>query len=352
MNADSMVGCVLGTAAGDALGLPFEGMPPGRVRRMFRTPVRHQFLLGYGMVSDDTEHTCLVAQALLLARGDSGQFDRHMARLLRRWLLGLPAGVGLASLKACLRLWMGFPPGRSGVFSAGNGPAMRSAILGTAFGSQPAVLQDYVLRSTRITHTDPKAYFGAMAVAAAAYRSSTSRITRPAEFASFLQDYLPNTGTEEFRDLMENATRSAARNEPLAAFAASIGCLKGISGYIYHTVPCVIQTWLRHQRNFRSAIEDIIAAGGDTDTTAAILGGIIGAGVGKQGIPQEWLSELAEWPRTVTWMEELGMALSRALAGDLEARQPHLSVPGIMVRNAAFTLVVLAHAVRRMAPPY
>ena len=84
------------------------------------------------MVSDDTEHTCLVAQALCAAPTDADRFARHLARGLRWWLLGLPAGIGSATLRATLKLWLGFPPARSGVFSAGNGPAMRSAILGAA----------------------------------------------------------------------------------------------------------------------------------------------------------------------------------------------------------------------------
>ena len=41
----------------------------------------------------------------------------------------LPAGVGLATARACLKLWLGFSPERSGIYSAGNGPAMRSAVL-------------------------------------------------------------------------------------------------------------------------------------------------------------------------------------------------------------------------------
>ncbi|RUR83396.1 hypothetical protein PCC6912_22290 [Chlorogloeopsis fritschii PCC 6912] len=39
---------------------------------------------------------------------------------------------------------------------------------------------------------------------------------------------------------------------------------------------------------------------------AAIVGGIIGSAVGKLGIPQNWLNNLCEYPRTVKWIESLG----------------------------------------------
>src|SRR6516165_7795246 len=132
---DVLAGVILGTAAGDALGLPREGLSARRARALWGgPPLRHRFVFGRGMTSDDTEHTCLVGQALLRAPNDADLFGRWLARGLRWWFLGLPAGIGRATLRACLKLWLGFPPRRSGVWSAGNGPAMRSALLGVCLG--------------------------------------------------------------------------------------------------------------------------------------------------------------------------------------------------------------------------
>ena len=63
------------------------------------------------------------------------------------------------------------------------------------------------------------------------------------------------------------------------------------------------------------AVKNVIRCGGDADTTAAIVGGIIGAAVGKDGIPAAWLDRLFEWPRSVTWMEQLGHRLESARRG-------------------------------------
>jgi ADP-ribosylglycohydrolase len=70
MTRDAIVGCIWGTAVGDALGLPYEGVSPQRAQRLLGPPDRYRFLLGGGMISDDTEHTCMVAQSLIEAGGD------------------------------------------------------------------------------------------------------------------------------------------------------------------------------------------------------------------------------------------------------------------------------------------
>src|SRR5437667_8567598 len=107
-------GLLLGTAVGDALGLPAEGLSKNRIQRRWQGPWRHRFVFGRGMCSDETEHTFMVAQTLLSHPDDPIAFQRCLAWKLRLWMLGLPAGVGFATLRAILRLWLGFPPSRSG----------------------------------------------------------------------------------------------------------------------------------------------------------------------------------------------------------------------------------------------
>jgi ADP-ribosylglycohydrolase len=58
-------GLLLGTAVGDALGLPAENLSPEKIRRRWPGGWKMRFIFGRGMVSDDTEHTLMVAQALL-----------------------------------------------------------------------------------------------------------------------------------------------------------------------------------------------------------------------------------------------------------------------------------------------
>jgi len=345
-----IVGCLLGTAVGDAIGLPYEGLSRRRAVKLLGQPEGHHFLFGRGMVSDDTEHTCMVAQSLIAAGGDTDRFRRYLGWRFRFWLLGLPAGIGMATLRSILRLWIGFAPHKSGVFSAGNGPAMRAAILGAAI-DDPQLLRKMVQASARITHTDPKAELGAFAVALAAQLSRQNETITADYYLDQLQSSLGNDG-KELLSLIKDAAKSARERQSTESFADSLGLSKGVSGYIYHSVPVAIHAWFIHQHDIRTAITSVIRCGGDTDSTGAIVGGIVGTAVGKNGIPSEWLNHLCDWPLSVSWMERLGMQLDSSISSDARLRPIALPIWGLLPRNLFFLLVVLFHGFRRLLPPY
>jgi ADP-ribosyl-[dinitrogen reductase] hydrolase len=349
---EAIIGCLLGTAIGDALGLSCEGLSKRRLAKMYQNLEKYHFFLGKGMVSDDTEHSCMVAQSLIAAEGDVEKFKKIMAWKLRGWILGLPAGIGFATLRAILKLWLGFSPDKSGVFSAGNGPSMRSAIIGVYYGHDAEKLSAFTRASTRITHTDSKAFFGALAVALAAHLSSLKKLISPQEYLKKLEILLKNEPAEEFITLIKQVCDSVSQNHSTESFAESLKLQQGIGGYVYHTVPMVIHVWLKNQQNYHDALIDIIRCGGDTDTTAAILGGIIGAGVGKKGIPNHWITDLWEFPRTVAWIEKLGKRLFLTSNDGIKQRMLPISLTLIFIRNIVFMGIVLLHGFRRLLPPY
>ncbi len=355
MSRDSIIGCLLGTAVGDALGLPYEGVSPQRAERLLGPPDRYRFLLGRGMISDDTEHTCMVAQSMIEARGDVDVFTRRFASRLRWWILALPAGVGKATARSGIKLWLGFKPRNAGVFSAGNGPAMRAAIVGAALDDVSLMLET-VRASSRLTHSDPKAEYGAIAVALAAKHA---RDHETVDANVWLDQVIEAIGDEgaELVDLLRRASASVNEGQCTTAFAESLGLVKGVTGYTYHTVPVAIHAWLSHPNDFRQAVTTMIRCGGDADTTAAIVGGIVGAGVGREGIPEEWIARISEWPRSTAWMQRLGESLANAIASDSTCNAPTYNVPAlnpvaVLIRNLMFLIIVLFHGFRRLAPPY
>ena len=345
-----IVGSILGTATGDSVGLPYEGLSRRRAGRLLGPPDRHRFFFGRGMVSDDTEHTCMVAQSLIASGGDPDAFGRELAWGFRLWVLGLPAGIGFATLRSILKLWLGVGPEKSGVHSAGNGPAMRAAIIGAAV-EDGAKLARLVRSSTRITHTDPRAESGALAVALAAQMASQGDVVSG---AAFLYRFRAHTegGEGELGGLIEDAVRAADEGRNTADFAASLGLAKGVSGFVCHTVPVALHAWLTNQRDFRSAVCAVIQCGGDADSTGAIVGGIVGASVGREGIPEEWLDRLIEWPRSTAWMERLAVQLDSTMQSGVATRPIRLPVYGVIPRNLFFLVVVLLHGARRALPPY
>ncbi|MBY0456496.1 MAG: ADP-ribosylglycohydrolase family protein, partial [Gemmataceae bacterium] len=246
---------MLGLAVGDALGLPLENLSPRRGRKLFRHIDRHQFFFGKGVFSDDTEHACITAQALLTSGGDPALFRRRLARGLRWWVAGFPAGTGRATLQSCLKLWLGWSPETSGVFSAGNGPAMRSPLLGVCFGDDRPKLREFVRASTRITHSDPKAEVGALAVAWAAYRAAEGRSGPPPEPLQFLAELRELLGAEpaaaKLFERLDGLAAHLAAGKSTEEFARSLDLARGVSGYMFHTVPVAIYAWLRHPDDFR-----------------------------------------------------------------------------------------------------
>lgn len=348
---NTLAGCLVGTSIGDALGLPVEGLSRERQFRIYPDLDRYRFFFGKGMTSDDSEHTFMLAQALISSRQSPEQLQLRFSWKLRLWLLGLPAGLGGTTLKAILRLWLGIPPARSGLFSAGNAPAMRSAILGIIYGHDLQTLRNYVRASTRLTHTDPAAEYGAMAVALAASLGARYQRVDPEQYYQYVKQACRNDDSN-FIVLMRKTTRSVQNKESLREFLLRLNCGSGISGYIQHTVPAVIHIWLTHQDNFRLALLETIHAGGDTDTTAAIMGAIMGARVGFDGLPQDWVDNLMEWPRNVAWQQELARRLAESLDADELQKELPVNLPGLVLRNIFVMFWAILHGFRRYLPPY
>jgi ADP-ribosylglycohydrolase len=234
---DRLAGLLLGTALGDALGLPAEGLSRRRIARLgWNGRWRQRFLCGRGMTSDDTEHTVFVAESLLRSPPDPNAFARLLAWRLRLWLLAVPAGIGFATRRACLKLWLGFPPSRSGVYSAGNGPAMRAAIIGAWFAGDRAGLDAFVRASTTLTHTDPRAFTGALAVALCAESAMLARdgtMTLAALTESAPED-------AEWQGCLARIRLGLANGWKVETFCRELGCPNGVSGYIYQTVPVAV----------------------------------------------------------------------------------------------------------------
>ncbi len=349
--SDVFAGVLLGTAVGDSLGLPVENMSPRRIHRLRKGEWKHRFFLGRGLVSDDTEHALFVAQALLAQPNNANSFQKCLAWKLRAWLLGLPAGIGWATLRAVIRLWLGFHPNKSGVFSAGNGPAMRSAILGAYFAFEPEMLRSFVAASTRITHTDPKAEVGALAVARAV--AWTIQYGHRSDRVENLLDLLKREPVDEEWLAILNQFQSAWQaGRSVADFAHELGLQNGVTGYIYHTVPVAIFASLRHGEDFVGGLQAALDCGGDTDTVGAVTGAIMGSTVGKSGIPSELRSGIVEWPRSCQLLERVAERLSeQKIKGQILGPVQYFW-PALVVRNLFFVVIVLLHGLRRLAPPY
>jgi ADP-ribosyl-[dinitrogen reductase] hydrolase len=350
---DRCRGLLVGIAVGDAIGLPVEGISRTRAARMFNGPWRHRFLFGHGMISDDTEHSLFVVQSLLAHPKASDAFGRRLSWCLRWWFTSLPAGVGLATARACIKLWLGCGHRKSGVRSAGNGAAMRSAPIGAFFCKSPDEVSAFTEVCTAITHSDPRALTGAKAVAvtAAWILRDDLRDRPPSEnFSAILSDVAPEDA--EWTGIVARMGEGLRRNASVDEFASAMGLEKGVTGYVYHTVPIALYAWHRHFGNYRATLGAVLDCGGDADTTGGIVGGLAGLTVGENGIPKDWVEGIADWPRTTTVLRSVADRLSITVAGGKSPGPVKYFWPGVVPRNAVFLFVVLMHGFRRLLPPY
>ncbi|MFZ6642843.1 ADP-ribosylglycohydrolase family protein [Undibacterium sp. TC4M20W] len=343
--SDAIAGCLMGGAVGDAMGLPFEGLSPRRITRLRKGPLQYRFFFGHGMVSDDTDHAIFVTQSLIKSEGDVSKFKKSLAWRLRLWLICLPAGVGFATLRSIIKLWLGFK--NNGVYSAGNGPSMRSAMIGAILSNDASARHAHVLASTLLTHTDPKAFTGALAIAEIAARLVNQEWqTRPPlnELISMLSNLSDDA---EWQAVVKGIKESCLAPDPVLIAQNHFGGKHGISGYTMHTVPFAIIAWYLHFGSYYDTIDAVVNAGGDVDSVAAIAGALAGASVGLTGIPQEWRDGLMDWPHSRQYLQTLARKVN-----DPEVKAGLYFSFWLFPRNIIFLVIVLLHGFRRLLPPY
>jgi len=321
---ERLTGVLLGTAVGDALGLVCEGMSAKRIARRFGRLDRYHLLGRTGYVSDDTEQSALIAQSLARHPADPDRCVRAFRRSLLGWFWRLPWGIGMATVRSSFKIMLGLR--RSGVRSAGNGSAMRAAIVGAFFHDRPDKRIAFGSALASVTHTDPRAVEGALFVAELVARG-------PEEARRVVTDPTIGAALDQAAEL---AKRSASTSEAAAALRTS--------GYVVHTVPFALYCYLRYGETPLLALQECIGAGGDTDSIAAILGAWLGARHGELGLPAHLIAELHDGP--------FGPTHLRGLAGSLAAGAPppRYSWLGALVRNLALYPIVIFHGFRRIFP--
>lgn len=209
------------------MGLPWEGLPP----QPGKTDWQQCFLGSHGLTSDDAQHAAIALQSLRESEGDPERFRSILGRRLFAWFLCLPPGIGLATLRASVKLGLGFRAPKSGVRSAGNGPAMRAPILGWELWNQPEKLDEFLRISTETTHADPLAVLGAGALG-----RTIARIRAGVTDEAIVQGWLDEGSEAVWLDAIGKAVRIRDPRE----FLLATGQSKGVGGFICHTVPSAV----------------------------------------------------------------------------------------------------------------
>ncbi len=178
--------------------------------------------------------------------------------------------------------------------SMGNGGAMRVAPLGGYFADDLKRVAEEARASALVTHTHPDGVAGTIAVAIAAALVWRTRNApndrRVKEIFDAVLEFTPESKTR--RGIVLASQTPATIGIEVAAKALGNGSLVTAPD----TVPFAIWSAVHNLNDYVSAMKQTIVAGGDCDTNAAIVGGIVALSVGRDGIPPEWRQEKEKLP--------------------------------------------------------
>ncbi|MCB9496058.1 MAG: ADP-ribosylglycohydrolase family protein [Fibrobacteria bacterium] len=294
-------GAVLGLAAGNALGLPFESIwPASKIRQVTQGVVREiPDDTRESPWDDETAHFALVAESIL----ETGDIEpRDLAQRLIRWRdengRGMPVllekvleevegdvPVLEASEEVCERL------GKN--WSAGNGSLVRAVPVALAAKGDRIRLVRMARDAARTSHWNPLCVGSTIALGLALDDLLQGREFDPASLAAEISSLgLPETVSQAV---------SGARL-PLSAFQLD-GKQKG-----WAIKSLQVALWAaRAEGTVEEILERVILEGGDTDTNAALAGATLGASRGREALPERWIESLHDSSR----LSDLAQALSR-----------------------------------------
>jgi ADP-ribosyl-[dinitrogen reductase] hydrolase len=289
---DRFLGCLLGCAVGDALGAPYEGLWSHSI------PETETLLAGFaefegfppGQYTDDTQLSLATVEAILGAGDVSpAAIARFIARL---WKTQSVVGPGGACTQAAHRFlktgdWTtcGAPAGQ-----AGNGTAMRTAVLGLFFLREPERLSAVVADVCRITHQDSRSVAGGVAVAKAAQLLMSDVGSSEAfchEIAQAAEAYEPKFAAM-VRGLPALVMESPATALPKIAWSGMVRPEFDqpiITPFVIPTVLAALWSVLQNLDSWPKAVATAIRLGGDVDTLGAIVGALMGTKLGVASIP-------------------------------------------------------------------
>lgn len=170
--------------------------------------------------------------------------------------------------------------------SMGNGGAMRVAPLGGYFADDLKRTADEARASALVTHTHLEGVAGTIAVAiAAAVAWQTRNAPKEQRVKQLFDAVLEFTPESKTRRGILIASQTPA-NVEVEAVAKALG--NGSLVTAPDTVPFALWSATHHLDDYVNAMKQTIVAGGDCDTNAAIVGGIVALAAGRDSIPQDW----------------------------------------------------------------
>ncbi len=294
---DAAIGAILGACVGDAAGAVLEfvsgDLTAARVDHAMTMPGGGCWRVAPGQITDDGELTLCLARAL----ADEGFDLERIALSYAKWIDSPPFDIGTTTRNGlgCFHEseWaavcrkdgyasaMTRASAQRNTGSKANGSLMRASPLGV-WGASPDCsaggeidvkrLAECAIADSRLSHPNPSAADAVACYAIAIAELIRTLGDREAAFAA-AEKWAEASAVEEVRRWLADARRGKD-----VAYVPQIGfvCI-GFTHAFRH---------LLAGTDYVAAIHETIAGGGDTDTNACIVGGLIGAACGAESIPE------------------------------------------------------------------
>lgn len=299
---DRAAGTLLATAAGDALGAPYEFGPP------FGTDVPVNLSGGGGWGAGEwTDDTAMaVAIAEVAADGVDLRSPAAQDRIVTRWV-GWSRGAKDVGIQTRSVLGAVDPTRPSASAhaaaaelhrrtgrTAGNGSLMRTAPVALAYLDDEAGLIEAATALSALTHADPEA-----SEACVLWCLAIRHAVRTGQLD--VRVGLDALAPERAR-VWDERIGVAERSTP-ADFANNGWVVEALQGAwsAIATTPVPADDPARgsfRADHLRLALEAAVRGGRDADTVAAIAGGLLGAAYGASAVPWHWRRVLHGWPGT------------------------------------------------------
>lgn len=295
MSEGRFIGCLLGLAAGDALGTTVEFQQRGSFPPLDDIVGGGPFRLPAGAWTDDTSMAICLAESLLARRATDplDQMQRYLA-----WYrdgvnssIGRCFDIGFTTRDALHRFERSGDPnsGPTGEYTAGNGSIMRLAPVVMAYVRHRDAAREHAAASSRTTHGAEMAMDGCRLMADLLH-GLLQGVPKEQVLAPGYYDGPP------LHPGMHGLTQGGwieKREEQIKS-----------SGFVLHSLEAALWAFATTD-DFRSGCVRAVNLGDDADTVGAIYGQFAGACYGVEGIPAEWCERLYERER----LEQLARSL-------------------------------------------
>ncbi|WOZ77481.1 ADP-ribosylglycohydrolase family protein [Kosakonia sacchari] len=276
-------GCLLGLAAGDAVGTTVEFSAKDSFPPVTGMEGGGPFHLQAGQWTDDTSMALCLAESLVTCNG----FDAkdQMNRYLNWWKWGYLSStghcfdIGMTVASALQKFANDGEPfaGSSNPRTAGNGSLMRLAPVVLWFFPDQAQVLEYAQASSRTTHAAPEALASCRLFAQQLMNALQGKSKRET-----LTDIAQLPEQENLRHIAEGRYLQKTRAEIFG------------TGYCVQSLEAALWCFAKGN-DFEETILLATNLGDDADTTAAIAGQLAGAFYGVNGIPQTWRDKLWQY---------------------------------------------------------